>query len=87
MKHNEKAVKDMARLLFEANPEIDSEQKFEEWRDEFDPMAVAVLDAMVPPAFANQDIAIGDEETVVIVDHWLSIMDGTANLGGDRGKG
>ena len=80
MKHNEKAVEDMARLLFKANPEIDSEQKFEEWRDEFDPMAVAVLDKLVPPGYDDIPKNITMTTQQDFGGRSLDLLDGTANL-------
>ena len=73
MKHNEKAVEDVARYLSNY-PTYESQ-------------AVAVLDAMVPPEFGNKipdPTYMNDRDYEHIHDHWWNIMCGTANLGGEK---
>ena len=77
MKHNEKAVEDMARYLFE---DIHKDVQIS-----YRGVATRVLDAMVPQGYTAEQIRTGDCVDDEVKDHIVCILNGTANLGGDDG--
>jgi len=87
MNHNEKAVENVARMIYATQwdeSKWNEHPKISQIRLRYEGYAVAVLDALVPPGWTSADVRQGILDFDIVADHIEDILNGTANLGGEQ---